>query len=156
MSNININKILNEEIEKFLNEGYVFEHENFKFKSRIEQPSFYNYEGFSNDYDVDINESDIYINWHMGFKLNEFGVENLIIYVDSVEGTYKVQYLDKQTDEVIQESDKNIGDSNWSFNLDSPIMQMGKALYVNYIDFYFDTLESNVGFNESSNVNVGI
>ena len=100
--------LINEEVTNYLNEGYVFEGDNFKFQQRVNNSMFYNYEGFSTDYDLNIMESDIMVNWHIVFWLNEYGIENFNIIVDNVEGTYKIQYLNKQTDVQEQEVDKNI------------------------------------------------
>jgi hypothetical protein len=77
-------------------------------------------ENFSNDFDIDISESNIIINWRIGFWLNDMGVENFLIQVDNAEGTYHVKLLDKQTDGVSQEMDKNISEIPWRFDSRSP------------------------------------
>jgi hypothetical protein len=105
-----IKDIINEEFRKILKEGYVMEHDNFKFRQELKNSTFYNYENFSNDFDVNINETNIIVNWRIGFWLNDNGVENFLAQVDSVEGTYKVVLRDKQTDELSQENDKNISE----------------------------------------------
>lgn len=146
---IQLDEILNEEINNYLNEGYVFENENFKFKNKIERPSFYNYSTFSNDYDVDVSESDIYVNWQVGFWLNNFGIENLIINIINVEGTYNVKLYDKQSDELAQESDKNINEIQWQFVTENAILREGKTLYVESADFDFNTKECIISFYET-------
>ncbi len=146
-----INNIIQEELKKFLKEGYVMEHENFKFRQEIKNAGFYNYENFSNDYDVDITESQIFINWRIGFWLNDMGVENFIVQADSVDGTYKVNLLDKQTDEVNQEINKNIAEIPWRFQVDEAALYLGKTLYVEHIDFDFKAKICRVKFFDENN-----
>ena len=143
--------IIKEEFKKILKEGYVMEHENFKFHQEIKNSSFYNYDNFSNDFDVDINESNIIINWKIGFWLNNMGVENFIVKVDSVEGTYKVILLDKQTDEVSQEIDKNIADEPWKFQITDATLKLNDSLYIDSLDFDFKTKICSVTFFDSDN-----
>lgn len=134
-----IKDIITEELKNILKEGYVMEHDNFKFKQKIVKPSFYNFQSFSNDYDVDVIEHDIYANWRIGFWLNDMGVEKFIIQVDSVEGTYKVEMRDKQSDEIAQEIDKNIGEIPWRFQVDDTAILKGGSLYISDMEFNFDT-----------------
>ena len=65
-----LKNIINEELKNLINEGYVMEHDNFKFSQKVETCSFYNYESFSTDHDIDISEYEIVINWRIGFWLN--------------------------------------------------------------------------------------
>jgi len=152
-----IKDIIKEEFQKFLNEGYVMEHDNFKFRQEIKNSGFYNYENFSNDFDVDINESDIIINWRIGFWLNDTGVENFLVQADSVEGTYKVVLLDKQTDEVSQEIDKNIAEIPWKFQILEANLKLGDTLYIDFktkicaITFYDTNNSLNEGFSSRLN-----
>jgi hypothetical protein len=146
-----IKDIIKEEFQKFLNEGYVMEHDNFKFRQEIKKNSFYNFQNFSNDYDVDINESDIIINWRIGFWLNDQGVENFLVQADSVEGTYHVELLNKQSDEVEQENDKNIAEIPWKFQINSTALKMGKGLYIESLDFDFETKICTVNFFDINN-----
>jgi len=143
-----LNNVVNEEIMKFLNEGVTMEHENFKFRHELKNSVFYNYSTFSNDFDVDITESDIFINWRIAFWLNDFGVENFIVNVDSVEGIYKVVLLNKQSDEVEQDIDKNIAEFQWKFIVDEANLQLNKTLYVNQLMFDFKTKNCKVIFNK--------
>jgi len=146
-----INEIIKEEYQKILKEGYVMEHDNFKFRQLIKNSSFYNYQNFSNDYDVDIIESDIIVNWRIGFWLNNMGVENFLIQADSVEGTYKVMLLDKQTDEVTQEIDKNIAEIPWKFQINDATLRLSKSLYIETLDFDFKTKICTVTFFDADN-----
>lgn len=141
-----LNAIINEEITNFLNEAYVFEGDNFKFQQRINKSMFYNYEGFSTDYDLNIDESDILVNWHLVFWLNQYGIENFNAIIDSVEGTYKIQYLNKQTDVQEQEVDKNISDIKWKFVVNNVNLETGNGLYINGLTFDFKTNTCDVEF----------
>ena len=141
-----IKDIIQEEFQYLLKEGYVMEHDNFKFKQKIENPSFFHFQSFSNDYDVNIIESDIYVNWRIGFWLNNMGVENFLVQADSVEGTYKVELRDKQSDEVSQELDKNIAENNWRFQILDANLILGGFLYIENLTFDFATQICNVEF----------
>jgi len=146
-----VGNVINEEVQNFLNESYTMEHENFKFRQEIKNSSFYNYDNFSNDFDVDINESDIFVDWHIAFWLNDYGVEHFIVEVDSVDGTYKVGLLNKQTDEMEQENDKNIAEFQWKFVVDEATLYLGKTLYINTLDFDFKTKTCSVTFFDENN-----
>jgi hypothetical protein len=146
-----INEIVQQEYVKLLKESYSMEHENFKFRQEIKNSSFYNFESFSNDFDVDINESDIFITWHIAFWLNDMGIENFIVEADSVEGTYKLGFLNKQSDELEQEADKNIAEFQWKFIVDEANLHLGKTLYVDTLDFDFKTKVCRVTFFDEDN-----
>ncbi len=143
---MNLNEIIQDEWRKVLNESYSMEHENFKFRQQIVDSWFNNYQAFSNDFDIDINESNIFVNWHIIFWLNEFGVENFVVSVDSVEGTYKVSMLNKQTDVTEQEVDKNISEIKWKFVVGDAELQLNGSLYITALNFDFKTNVCNVQF----------
>lgn len=144
-----IKNIIKEEFQKILKEGYMMEHDNFKFRQEIKNSSFYNYENFSNDFDVDINESQIIVNWRIGFWLNDSGIEKFIIKADSVEGTYNVVLRDKQTDEISQEDNKNISEIPWKFKIYDATLKLGDVLFVNKLNFDFKTKICIVAFLDS-------
>jgi hypothetical protein len=146
-----MNSIINEEIKNLLNEGYVMEHNNFKFRQEIKNSSFFNYSAFSNDFDVDISESNIFVNWHIGFWLNDFGVENLIVIVDSVDGMYNVKLLNRQSDELEQENNKDIAEFEWNFVIDDAVLRKGESLYIESLEFDFKTKNCRVTFYDSQN-----
>ena len=146
-----LKNIIQEELNKILNESYVMEHENFRFRQEIKDSSFYNYDSFTTDFDADIAESNIFINWHIGFQLNEFGIERFVVGIDSVEGTYRYNLYNKQSDELEQESDKNINDHQWKFNVGDPILRLNKPLYIETLDFDFKTKICSVTFLDSEN-----
>jgi hypothetical protein len=143
---MDLNKIIQEEMINVLNEAYSMEHENFRFRQRVRDSWFNNYKGFSTDYDTDITESDIIINWHIIFWLNDFGVENFVVSIDGVEGIYRVQLLNKQTDEIEQEVDKDISEIKWKFEVDDAVLQLNGSLYVTGLNFDFKTNICKVQF----------
>lgn len=143
---MNVNKLIKEESIKILSETEVLEDNKLKFRQVISDSAFYNYDTFSNDYDIVINRSSIIINWHVGFWVNQFGIENFVVMGDSVEGLYRIEFHDKQTDEIVQETDKNISEINWKFNVDSAILQLGKTLYIERLDFDFKSNICNITF----------
>jgi len=146
-----ISNIIKEEFRKLLKEGYVMEHDNFRFRQEKVKSSFYNFQSFSSDFDVDIYESEIAVNWRIGFWLNDQGIENFIVKVDSVEGTYHVELLNKQTDEVEQDDDKNIAEYPWKFQLYDINLKLSDSLYIDTLDFDFETKICTVNFYDSDN-----
>ena len=151
MKNNKILSVVDNEIRKFITEGYVMEHDNFKFRQELTNSSFYNFKKFSNDFDIDISESNIFVNWRIGFWLNDNGIENFLVKVDSVEGLYKVMLFNKQTDEVEQENDKNIADEPWKFQIYDVMLKLNDTLYIKSLDFDFQTKICTVTFFNSDN-----
>ena len=141
-----LNDIVHEEYVKLLKESYSFENENLQFRQEIKNSSFFNYEAFSNDFDVNVGESDIFINWRISFWLNDYGVENFVVEVDNVIGTYKMVLLNKQSDEVEQENEKDIAEFQWKFKVEDAVLRLGKTLYVQSLDFDFKTKVCRVTF----------
>lgn len=142
----NINKIIIKEINEFLNEGYSFEDEKLRFRDSVREPSFVNYNSISNDYDVTIKNPNMIINWHMGFQLNQQGIEKVIPYIDSVEGTYQVEFHDKHSDELVQHDDKDISEIKWNFSIEPFELAIDKPIYVNSLSFDFNSRTCMVYF----------
>lgn len=143
---MDIREIINEEYQKILKEGYVFEDDKLKFTQQLQNSTFYNYQNFSNDYDVEISESQIIVNWRIGFWVNDMGIENFMVQADNVEGMYKVILRDKQTDEISQEIEKNIGEIPWKFKIEYVDLKIGDSLYIEKLDFDFQSKICNVIF----------
>jgi hypothetical protein len=155
MRNLNI---INEEIKKFLNEASaVVNSEDFNFKTVLnmfdndgkERIFFDNYENFSTDYDVDIVNAAITVNWKVGFWTNETGIENFFVNVDSVEGAYMLEMRDKHTDEVKQQTQKNINDVQWKFESDDFMLMTDGGMYAKDLMFDFKTNMCTLGFYKS-------
>lgn len=143
---MNVVKILNEEINKYLKEGYVVSDDKFIFNERLTNSSFYNYDSFNSEYDSDIVESDVIITWKVSFWLNQMGIENLVIDIQKIEGTYMLQLFDKQSEELKHETLKNIEEIEWKFVISDASLTKGGSLYVSSLDFDFKTKTCNVGF----------
>lgn len=141
-----IKNIIKEELQSLLKEGYVMEHDNFNFQQKIENPSFHNFQSFSSDHDIDVIESDIYISWRIVFSLNERGVEKFMVKGNRVEGTFKVELRDRQTDEVVQELDRNIAETQWKFQILEAVLDLEKQLFIDNLTFDFQTKICNVEF----------
>jgi hypothetical protein len=144
-----VKNIIDEVVENFIFESISMEHENFKFRQNIKNSSFYNYSSFSQDFDVDINESSVFVNWHIAFWLNDLGIENFIVVIDSVDGQYRLDLLDKQTDELTQQTDKDIAGTEWKFEVDDANLHMNDSLYIDMLDFDFKTNTCRVTFFDS-------
>lgn len=142
----NINKIIIKEINEFLNEGYSFEDEKLRFRDSVREPSFVNYNSISNDYDITINNPNLFINWHLGFRVNQQGVEKIIPYIDNVEGTYQVEFHDKHSDELVQHDDKDISEIKWNFSIKPFELAIDKPIYVNSLSFDFNSRTCMVYF----------
>jgi hypothetical protein len=140
-----LNSIINEELRNIINEGYVFKDDRFKFKQTI-NADFYNYKSFSSDYDSEILSTPIVVNWKVNFWLNQQGIENFSIEIESVEGFYTLMFLDKQTDKPAQKTEKNIAEIEWKFQVSEPAIEYGGGLYVSAIDFDFDNKICRVNF----------
>jgi len=146
---------LNEEVRNLINEGFVFDNDAFKFKQLIRYPKtiFYNYDSFTSDYDTNISDASIVVNWGVLFWLNQYGIENFSIKIESLDGVFKLQYLDKQTDQVVQEMEKNINDTNWKFVVEDNVPLITKGnLYIKDLTFDFKNNVCTAGFYKSKNI----
>lgn len=142
-------KIIKEELEKFINESYIMSDDNFHFKQRLTNSYFYGYENFTTDFDEDITGSDIIVTWRVSFWLNDFGIENMTVDVEKIEGYFMLNLYDKQTDELKQETQKSITDFEWKFDLDSDevFLKKGGTLYISELEFNFKEKTCRVKFN---------
>jgi hypothetical protein len=143
-----MNNIINEEIKKFLNESHIIGGDNFKFKQQVNKSTFYNYDLFTTEYDTDISQSNMVVYWGISFWVNDWGIENFIIDIEKIEGQFMLQLYDKQSDELVQETPKNINDYQWKFIIDESNAQLikGGTLYIKDLDFNFKEKTCTVGF----------
>jgi len=63
-----------------------------------------------------------------------------------VEGTYHVLLIDKQSNEIERDYNKNIEEIQWEFEIDDAELHMGKSLYIESLDFDFSTKTCSVTF----------
>jgi hypothetical protein len=140
--------IILEEIQKFITESYVMNDDRFHFRQRLNNSTFYSYETFTSDYNTDVLESDIVVTWTVSFWMNSQnqGIENLVIDVESVEGTFSIEMRDKHSDEVKQEAQKNIQDFEWKFIVGDAVLEKGGSLYISDLDFDFKNKTCSVNF----------
>jgi hypothetical protein len=146
---MDLKHIIVEELNKLITESVSMEHENFKFRQNLKDSQFYNYSGFSQDFDIEINESSVNVNWHIAFWLNDLGVENFIVVVDSVDGLYRLDMNNKQTDVLEQQTDKDIAEIQWKFIIEDAVLRMNEQLYVESLEFDFATNSCKVYFYDS-------
>lgn len=103
-------------------------------------PTFINYESFSNDYDAKVVPvTKIIIHWNPVFWKNPSGIHTFNIDIEGVEGIYNLQLYDKQTDELKQETQKNITEIPWKFEVAEANLELGGSLYVMEAEFDFKT-----------------
>jgi hypothetical protein len=98
---------------------------------------FNNYEPFTTDFDAGIDRAKITIHWGVSFLVNPEGIFKFIIEVESVEGQYLMQFFDKHTDELKQETPKNIAETQWRFQVDEVAIENGGFLFVRELSFDF-------------------
>lgn len=139
--------IIREELKTTLNETYVLKDDKFKFKTLVQNTTFQNYDGFTNEFDVNVSESNIILTWRISFWLNEQGIESFIINADGVEGQYKLDYYNKHSDALEQQNQKEISENNWKFIVDQGAMlQQNISLYPTSLDFDYKTNTCTVKF----------
>ena len=107
---------------------------------------YYNYEGFTSDFDSGIDRSKITIYWGISFMVNPEGVYKFSVEVDKVEGQYLLQMFDKHTDELMQETPKNIAETKWRFQIDDFVLENNGFLFVRELSFDFKTNVCEVTF----------
>jgi hypothetical protein len=107
-----------------------------KFASVV-NAEFHEYDAFTADFDTRINPSKITVFWGISFLVNPEGIFKFNIDIERVEGQYLLQMLDKQTDELMQETPKNIADVKWRFPVEEAILERGGFLFVRELHFNF-------------------
>jgi hypothetical protein len=142
---MNINEIIKEEIN-ILNESQVFQDNSLVFKETINNSEFVNYDSLSPNFDSNILESSITIHWNISFWVNEFGIENFIIGINNVEGSFVVELHDKHSDELMQKNTKDINTVQWKFNVENGNLMKGGSLYVQHAYFDFSTNICTISF----------
>lgn len=143
-----MSKLINEEIKKFLNESHIVGGDNFKFKQQVTKSTFFNYDSFTTEFDTDISGSNIMVYWGVSFWVNDWGFENFIIDIEKIEGQFILQMYDKQSDELKQETPKNINEFQWKFIIDEANASLikGGTLYIKDLVFDFKNKTCTVGF----------
>ena len=107
-----------------------------KFASVV-NAEFHNHDGFTADFDTKADPSKITVHWNVNFLVNPEGIYKFNIEVESVEGQYILQMLDKQTDELMQETPKNIAEIKWRYQINEVVVEQGGFLFVSALSFDF-------------------
>jgi hypothetical protein len=141
-----ITKMVNEEIKNFLNEAAIVGDDRFKFKQRLNNSSFANYESFTSEFDSQVTGSDIVVSWGISFWTNMSGIENFIVDVEKVEGMFMLELRDIHSDAKKQETSKNIGDFQWKFVIKQADLMKGSSLYISALSFDFQNKTCSVAF----------
>lgn len=146
---MNINEIIKEELNNFLNEGVIDNDDNFTFTQLIEPAklTFNNFQYFTDDFDINFIDATITIIWKVGFWVNDNGIENFMVNVESVDGTFKMELRDKRSDEMVRNEEKNIGETEWKFIVEKDVpLTIGGSYYVDRLDFDFSNNTCTVSF----------
>jgi hypothetical protein len=108
---------------------------------------FNNYEAFTTDFDTKVNPAGkITIYWGVGFVTNPEGIYKFDVEIERVEGAYILQMFDKHTDELMQETPKNIADTKWTFQVNEVALEQGGFLFVRELEFDFKNNICDVTF----------
>lgn len=140
-----IMKRMDKTFKPTLNEEYVND-DRFTFKQRLNNSYFTNYDSFTTEYDSEISESDIIVTWKAALSLGESGIDNFIVSVDSIDGTYTMKLFDKQSDELMQENIKDIKEIGWKFMMNDATLPVGGSLYITDLDFDMGNKTCTVNF----------
>ena len=143
-----INDIIQEELKSVLSEGFVFNDEKnvFKFVQNVKNVTFNNYSSFSSEFDTDITESDLWVNWSAGFWLNENGFQNFLIEIEKIRGEFIVEMYNRQTDKEEQSIPKEISEIPWKFVVDGAVLPKDGTLYISALIFNFEDNMCTVTF----------
>jgi hypothetical protein len=131
-----VGDIIKEEVQKFIYEAAPAKTDELKFIEPI-NATFHNYESFSSDYDAKIGAAKIIVHWRPVFWINQSGIHKFSIDIDGVEGIYVLNLHDKQSDELMQQTQKNIAETPWKFQVVEVNLQLGGNLYVMEVEFDF-------------------
>ena len=140
-----INQIINEEIS-ILNENISFEPEQLLFNQLVTNPGFYNFDDVYDNYDEQVVNSNIGIQWRLGFDIQESGIKNIIPYIINVYGDYDIELRDIHSDELIQRIAKDISEIKWEFKIENFILSPDKPTYVDSVSFDMKTRICEVDF----------
>lgn len=141
------NKIKSE-VLNYINEESSFNGNKMDFSQTIESKNifFTNYNSFSKDYDSDILQKNIFVNWELRLNIKEYGIDGFSIDITKLNGGFTVQLYDKQTDELVNEIEKNINDIDWFFEVNADEYIFGERLYIKELEFDVNNKNCIVSF----------
>lgn len=144
-----MNDIIKEEVEKFIEEKphIATSNKDFQFTQQIPDVVFYNYSTFSNDYDVDVKQSNIILTWQIVFVVDSKGIQKFIVEGQKVEGPYSIELYDQHSSELKQQTQKNIQDNQWKFVIDDNVVLVpNNPLIVKNLEFDFKNNTCKLNF----------
>lgn len=141
-----ITKMIQEELNSMVNKPSTISDDRFKFKQRLNNSFFVNYDNFTSEFDSEITQSDIIVSWTVSFWVNQTGIQNFIIDVEDVMGTFILQLYDLHTDELKQETPKNIQDYQWKYVIEDTNLPKDGGLAINDLTFDFQNKTCTVTF----------
>lgn len=149
-----ITKMVQEEFNNMMNEIDSSNNNKFNFSGRFimsqsnpkQYFDFLNYETFTTQYDTDIIDYNIIVNWSAYFQLNQVGIENFVIDVEGAKGLFTIEMRDLHSDEVVNEQQKNIEDFDWKYVADDANLAKGGSLYIHHLTFDFKQKSCTVVF----------
>ncbi len=145
MENPIIDKLIREEVQNFITEAEPVKLEQLKFAEPV-NTTFINYETFTNDYDSRVDVTKIIVYWTPVFWTNPLGIHKFDIDIEKVEGMYVLHLFDKQSDELVQQTQKNIADIPWNFQVSQANLELGGHLYITMVQFDFKTNTCTITF----------
>lgn len=141
-----ITKMIQEELNDMVKRSSTISDDRFKFKQRLNNSFFTGYDNFTSEFDSDITQSDIIVSWTVSFWVNQTGIQNFIVDVEDVEGTFILQLYDLHTDELKQETPKNIQDYQWKFVTEDTNLPKDGGLAIDDLTFDFQNKTCTVTF----------
>lgn len=140
---MSIKSIIKEELTDMVREtatqapaSTLVKDDRLRFASSV-NANLYNYEPFTGDFDSSIDRTKIIVHWGVSFLVNPEGIFKFNVDVESVEGQYIVKMFDKHTDELMNETPKNIAEVKWRFQVDEVAIENGGFLFVRELSFDF-------------------
>ena len=141
---MNIYSLIKEELKDMVREANpapastLVKDDRLRFTSAV-NANFQNYESFTADFDTRVNPSKITVHWGVNFLVNPEGIHRFSVEVESVEGAFILLMYDKHTDELMQETPKNIAETKWQFQVNEVLVEQEGFVYIRELDFDFKT-----------------
>jgi len=147
----NILKIINEELTNLNKETsgshdyhFISSLENRNISVQNSEKLFQNLN--YNDIELGYEADNINIMWSLDLWPNKQGIEDYQIIVDGIKGNVKIFVYNKNNGEDIDEKDIQLENKKWRFQIESPHFSENNSLYVNNIEFDFQTMICKISF----------
>ena len=137
--------IINEEIAQLQSRKYT--NDNFIFNTNIIDSDFRNYPELSKEYEIDITESNIMVNWTVYFSLSQSGIDNLNVVINDIKGFYIPIQIDNHTQETTDLGKKEIIFREWDIiYLQDIVLSNSIPLSIKTLEFDFQSKKCVVRF----------